>query len=77
VALALCVAVTIGAGVAPQLIVGPATHGTPYLVEPPAPTPPPHGTGASTPSSTPPSTTLPGLGTSGQTVPGAAPGTGN
>ncbi len=80
VALALCLIVTIGAGVAPQLIVGPATHGQPFLVEPPAPTPPPGAksgtaTGTGTGSSTP--TTLPGLSTTGPTDSGTTPTSGN
>jgi NADH-quinone oxidoreductase subunit N len=78
VALGLCLIVTLGAGIAPQLIVGPATHGTPYLVEPPAPTPPPRGSGSgSSGGTTPSSTTIPGLGTGSPTAPGAAPATGN
>ena len=77
-ALALCVVVTLGAGIAPEVLVGPAEHGIPYLVEPPAPTRPPGGstpTGAGGATST----TLPGLSTgqSGTGSSGAAPASGS
>ncbi len=42
-AIALCLLVTIGVGIMPELFDGPATHGVPYLVEPPAPTAAPAG----------------------------------
>jgi NADH-quinone oxidoreductase subunit N len=77
-ALGLCLVVTIVAGVAPEVLVGPADHGTPYLVEPPAPTRPPGGsTSTSTGGATP--TTLPGLSTgqSGTGSTGSAPASGS
>ena len=42
-AIGLCLAVTIGVGIFPELFDGPADHGIPYLVEPPAPTAAPVG----------------------------------
>ena len=43
VAISLCLLVTIGVGIVPELFDGPADHGVPYLVEPPAPTAAPVG----------------------------------
>ncbi len=40
-ALGVCLVVTIGVGIAPETVVNLADHGQPYLVEAPAPTPPP------------------------------------
>jgi len=56
-AIGLCVLVTLGVGLFPNTVVSLAEHGTPILIEPPAPTQPPPGTGEPTPSST--TTTLP------------------
>ncbi|HEY5155228.1 MAG TPA: hypothetical protein VIJ47_10875, partial [Acidimicrobiales bacterium] len=41
VALGVCLVVTIGVGIAPSVFLNPARAGIPYLVAPPAPTPPP------------------------------------
>ena len=59
IAIGVCVLVTLGMGIFPQTVVSLAQHGTPILIEPPAPTPPPAGTGE--PTTTVPSTssTLP------------------
>jgi len=40
-ALGLCLVVTIGVGILPSVFLNPAREAIPYLVEPPAPTPPP------------------------------------
>ena len=42
-ALGICFVVTLGAGIAPDVVVSLTDHGRPYLVEAPAPTPPPAG----------------------------------
>jgi NADH-quinone oxidoreductase subunit N len=51
IALGLCVLVTLGVGIFPEVLVDQAQHAVPVLIEAPAPTPPPAGTGE------PPSTT--------------------
>ena len=45
IALGLCVLVTLGVGFFPEVLVDPAQHAVPVLIEAPAPTPPPAGTG--------------------------------
>ena len=52
IALGLCVLVTLGVGIFPELVVDQAQHGVPVLVEPPPPTPPPAGTGEPTSTTT-------------------------
>jgi NADH-quinone oxidoreductase subunit N len=42
-ALGICFVVTLGVGLAPETVVSLTEHGRPYLVEAPAPTPPPPG----------------------------------
>jgi NADH-quinone oxidoreductase subunit N len=59
-ALGLCVFVTLGVGIFPEVLVGPAQHAVPVLVEPPAPTPPPVGTGSPPASTTTLVRSLPG-----------------
>ena len=52
IALGLCVLVTLGVGFFPEVLVDPAQHAVPVLVEAPAPTPPPAGTGDPSATST-------------------------
>jgi NADH-quinone oxidoreductase subunit N len=47
-ALAICFVVTLGVGIAPDIVVSLTDHGRPYLVEPPPPTPPPAGSASGT-----------------------------
>ena len=50
IALGLCAAFTLGFGLFPEFVVDQARQGVPVLVESPAPTPPPAGTGEPTPT---------------------------